>query len=217
MSSSEAIQKEEQHVHQVYQEIASHFSNTRYKPWPIVERYLKEQTAGSVGLDIGCGNGKYMNINKDILIIGSDRSSHLVEIAHTKNDALVADALTLPFGSNRYDFAISIAVIHHFSTPDRRIQAVSTILDTLTETGTALVYVWALEQKNSRRGWDAGMDQDVMVPWVTKDAEGNQITKERYYHLYKQGELESDVASAGGVVVESGYERDNWWAIIRRK
>lgn len=35
----------------------------------------------------------------------------------------------------------------------------------------------------------------------------------RYYHLYRKGELEADIEQAGGVVVESGYEKDNWWAI----
>jgi tRNA (uracil-5-)-methyltransferase TRM9 len=41
-------------------------------------------------------------------------------------------------------------------------------------------------------------------------------TFHRYYHLYRQGELEEDVRAAGGVVVESGYEKDNWWAIAER-
>lgn len=31
MDTAEAVAKEEQHVHKVYQEIAEHFSNTRYK------------------------------------------------------------------------------------------------------------------------------------------------------------------------------------------
>lgn len=34
--------------------------------------------------------------------------------------------------------------------------------------------------------------------------------------FYRQGELEEDVVAVGGVVEESGYERDNWWAIFRR-
>ena len=37
----------------------------------------------------------------------------------------------------------------------------------------------------------------------------------RYYHLYRKGELEGDIEQAGGVVLESGYEKDNWWAIAR--
>jgi tRNA (uracil-5-)-methyltransferase TRM9 len=50
-----------------------------------------------------------------------------------------------------------------------------------------------------------------MVPWVRK---GDQPqTFHRYYHLYAEGELERDIGNAGGHVLESGYEKDNWWAI----
>ncbi|KAK3062703.1 hypothetical protein LTS18_003532, partial [Coniosporium uncinatum] len=85
--------------------------------------------------------------------------------------------------------------------------------------------------KGSRRGWDEGCEQDVLVPWVMKgqqkssssgpeNADGTRIDKERsrtfqrYYHLYRKGELERDVEQASGVVVEAGYEKDNWWAIV---
>lgn len=36
-----SFQLENENVHKVYNEIAQHFSNTRYKPWPIVDEYLK--------------------------------------------------------------------------------------------------------------------------------------------------------------------------------
>lgn len=83
--------------------------------------------------------------------------------------------------------------------------------------GKALLYVWALEQSGSRRGWDVGHEQDVMVPWVLKQKGRQEQTFQRYYHLYKKGELEEDVVKAGGVVLESGYEKDNWWCIAGRK
>ena len=91
-----------------------------------------------------------------------------------------------------------------------------------TIAGRALIFVWALEQSNSRRGWDAGDSQDVMVPWVRKPDPGLHDREEprvfhRYYHLYRSGELEEDITNAGGVIVESGYERDNWWAVATRK
>lgn len=76
-----------------------------------------------------------------------------------------------------------------------------------------MIYVWALEQKSSRRGWDEGHEQDVMVPWVLKAKSEEDKTFNRYYHLYRKGELEADIATAGGKIVESGYEKDNWWAI----
>ncbi|MCJ1249669.1 tRNA methyltransferase, has a role in tRNA modification [Trapelia coarctata] len=229
---SESQNYEAIHVHEVYEQIASHFSSTRYKPWPIVERFLTALPTGSIGLDIGCGNGKYLAVNPEIFIVASDRSDNLVKIAykHGSCNAVVADGLSLPHPSAFFDFAISIAVVHHLSTPARRIEAIGAVLETLrpnsagregTCGGHALFFVWALEQRDSRRGWGEGDEQDVMVPWVMKaggvgdDGEESK-TFHRYYHLYRRGELEDDIIKAGGVVVDSGYERDNWWAIARR-
>ena len=230
-------QYEETHVHQVYEQIALHFSSTRYKAWPIVESFLRHLPDGSIGLDVGCGNGKYLVVNPRIFIIASDYSTNLAKIAsyHHPHATIVADNLSLPHPCDSFDFAISIAVIHHLSTPVRRIRALAAILDTLCVStpadegggiacrngGKALIYVWALEQKNSRRGWDESGDQDVMVPWTMKqNVIGSKVeesrTFDRYYHLYRKGELEHDIAKAGGYVVDSGYEKDNWWAIAVR-
>jgi tRNA (uracil-5-)-methyltransferase TRM9 len=56
-----------------------------------------------------------------------------------------------------------------------------------------------------------------MVPWVLKSKGQQDKTYQRYYHLYKRGELEEDIATAGGLVIECGYEKDNWWAIASRR
>ncbi|KAL6950056.1 tRNA methyltransferase, has a role in tRNA modification [Hanseniaspora vineae] len=277
--------KEEEFVHKVYNEIASHFSETRYKPWPIVTKFLEEREAGSIGIDVGCGNGKYLNINPNIILLGSDRSSGLIECAHNidpqKYNVMVADGMHLPHQNNRFDFAISIAVVHHWSTRERRINAIRHIMSKVKSGGEILIYCWALEQKDSRRGYDSSMEQDVLVPWVFQDKshftnssqkksttnepkksekpdltniapkdrakyvqewklkkqqeriaeqekqkqeeelaraeqEKRDQTKYRYYHLYKEGELEEDCVSAGGVIVMSGYERDNWYCVARK-
>lgn len=165
-------------------------------------------------------------------------SENLVKIAgqHQPHSALVTDNLSLPHPSSSFDFAISVAVVHHLSTQSRRVQALAAVLEALRPSpeseqqqvdhinvgGRALIYVWALEQKTSRRGWDEGDQQDVMVPWIMKTPSNdrrNECSKtfSRYYHLYRQGELESDLIQAGGSVVESGHEKDNWWAIAVRR
>ena len=216
---------EETHVHRVYEQIAPHFSQTRYKPWPLISKFLHSLPPGSVGLDVGCGNGKYLDINPELYIVGSDRSTELVQIAMEEkctrsSDVLVGDILKLPHKSGGYDFAISIAVVHHLSTRSRRVEAIRSTLHTLRRgdvNGQAMIYVWALEQEKSRRGWNETHEQDVMVPWVmkAKDATGHakEKTFKRYYHLYRKGELEEDIEQAGGTVIENGYEKDNWWAI----
>ncbi|KAI1781126.1 S-adenosyl-L-methionine-dependent methyltransferase [Hypoxylon cercidicola] len=242
-SSAAAESYEQQHVHSVYESIASHFSSTRYKPWPFVASFLSSLAPGSVGLDVGCGNGKYLDVNRDVFILASDRSANLTQLARdlkvagasgggsSADVAGVADGLALPFGGpRRVDFAICIAVVHHLSTRGRRVDGVRALLDCVVPgTGKILVYVWALEQGSSRRGWDEGTaDQDQLVPWVMrqnkkkkKEAEGGEAagdtTYQRYYHLYRKGELEEDVVEAGGEVLDSGYEKDNWWVIASPK
>jgi tRNA (uracil-5-)-methyltransferase TRM9 len=222
---------EQEHVHDVYEQIASHFSSTRYKPWPIIERFLKERPDGAVGLDIGCGNGKYLSVNKNIFIVGSDRSANLAGIAaiHQPHSVVVSDILHLPHKSETFDFAISIAVVHHLSTRERRIDGIRSILQLLKPNAPALIYVWALEQEGSRRGWRENDEQDVMVPWVMRGSkkatkahlcsndeianQGEDKVFHRYYHLYRCGELVDEIQAAGGRIVDSGYEKDNWWAI----
>lgn len=75
---------EREHVHQVYDNIASHFSHTRHHAWPIVTEFLQQLAIGSIVADIGCGNGKYIHVNDAISVIGSDRSLPLLKCAVAK-------------------------------------------------------------------------------------------------------------------------------------
>jgi tRNA (uracil-5-)-methyltransferase TRM9 len=64
---------EGEHVQQVYEAIAPHFSATRYKRWPIVDKFIKSLSKGSFGCDFGCGNGKNLeNDPNGCITIGLD-------------------------------------------------------------------------------------------------------------------------------------------------
>ena len=76
------------------------------------------------------------------------------QISENKYNLGVADGLALPHPDGTFDFAISIAVIHHFATEERRIEAVQHILSKLREWGS-IDLCWALEQETSRRGYKA--------------------------------------------------------------
>lgn len=243
-SAASAASYEEEHVHRVYESIAPHFSATRYKPWPVIAGFLQGLAPGAVGFDVGCGNGKYLGVNPDVVVVGADRSAALARLArdhggNCRQDVAVADGLALPFPLARADFALCVAVLHHLSTRPRRRDAVRALLDCLRFPsvpgtgedegdggGRVLLYVWALEQSGSRRGWDEGSDQDLLVPWVMKQkkekkdaaagAPVGDTTYQRYYHLFKKGELEEDVLAVGGKVLDHGYDKDNWWVVAGR-
>nr|XP_033804703.1 alkylated DNA repair protein alkB homolog 8 isoform X2 [Geotrypetes seraphini] len=148
----EALQLEQEYVHKVYEEIAEHFSSTRHTPWPKIVDFLQTLPEGSIVADVGCGNGKYLGINKDIYMVGCDRSKSLVGIcAEKKFEAFVCDALLVPVRSDSFDACISIAVIHHFSTEERRMATLSELTRLLRPGGKVLIYVWAMEQEFNKQ------------------------------------------------------------------
>ena len=63
----------------MYDKIAPHFSNTRYKPWPQVVNFLNDLEEGSLLCDVGCGNGKYLGENDKLYCVGTDRSINLLK------------------------------------------------------------------------------------------------------------------------------------------
>ncbi|XP_017286518.1 alkylated DNA repair protein alkB homolog 8 [Kryptolebias marmoratus] len=149
---ADAARLEEEYVHRVYDAIASHFSSTRHTPWPHVCRFLSSLAPGSVLADVGCGNGKYLGVNPQLVAVGCDRSSALVQICAQRGfHAFVSDALSVPLRTASCDACISIAVIHHFSTRKRRLEAVSELVRLLKPGGQALIYVWAFEQEYNKQ------------------------------------------------------------------
>ncbi|NXI53946.1 ALKB8 protein, partial [Chloroceryle aenea] len=106
--------------------------------------------------------------------VGCDRSKSLVDICGEKNfQAFVCDALSVPIRSGSCDACISIAVTHHFSTAERRLATIRELARLLRPGGTALVYVWAMEQeyknqkskylkeKNGSKGKEEEINTDV--------------------------------------------------------
>lgn len=216
---------EKQYVHDVYEKIAGHFSDTRYNPWPAIKNYLLALEKHSIVADVGCGNGKYLGVNPQLVMIGTDITLNLLKICQSRDfNVFGADNLSLPIKDHLFDHAISIAVIHHFSTEELRLRALQEILRIVKVGGTALVSAWALEQQTNKSKNFDGKNQDVFVPWnlnnkhhksnLEKGFEKADVLNElenrsdvflnpsqdtlvykRYYHLFRQGELESLVES----------------------
>jgi len=235
------------HVHEVYDKIAPHFSSTRYKPWPIIARFLNSLPPGSVGLDSGTGNGKYLPLPSGrIWTIGLDKSRKLLEIAQAaggqRREVVWGDALGLGWRRGAFDYAISIATIHHLATPARRQKAIETLLQLISPAhGRLLIYVWAVEQDHlSKRvlpSQKTAQGQDVFVPWVMPGPASSSSPQvfNRYYHMFVAGELEELAREAvtalglicgppphhqqgqhGVEVVQSGWERSNWYIELKR-
>lgn len=88
-----------------------------------------------------------LNIMNRTFQVGCDRSSGLMDICCKRGfEILLCDCLYLPYKNNSIDVVISIAVIHHLTTRERRKRAISEMIRVLRPNGKCLIYVWAKEQ-----------------------------------------------------------------------
>ena len=165
---------EKEHVVKVYEVIADQWDATRVDSlWPRVHAFLETQGSQSLIVDVGCGNGKNMAYRREGCSFGCDVSLNLCRIARSQGCApeiVAADNMTLPFRSEFFDAAISIAVIHHFSNQARREQAVRETFRVLRQGGKALIYAWAFEQELFADSRHRFATQDVMIPWYGQKA-----------------------------------------------
>ncbi|XP_051159468.1 uncharacterized protein LOC127280492 isoform X2 [Leptopilina boulardi] len=150
---------EQAYVHEVYEQCAE--KTVQGKQWPRIYQFLEELEPGALVCDIGCGNGKYLNVNHSVYKVGVDRCNRLTDIAREKeNEVLICDNLSLPFRDESFDAVLSIAVVHHFATTERRVRALKELARVLRIGGRLIISVWAMEQKH--RKFES---QDVLVPW----------------------------------------------------
>lgn len=194
------------HVQDIYNSIASHFSNTRAYMWPCVKEFIDNLQPNSFIADIGCGNGKNMISDKHVFV-GADFSQGLALICQSKNnECILANNLSLPYKNDIYDATISIAVIHHLFSEESRINCINELIRITKPNGLIFIQVWAFEGKKYK-------SQDAYVDW--NEQKSGKIYK-RYYYLFKKNELESLIPKNKVLIEKSIEEHGNYIVILRK-
>lgn len=261
LPKSKQHELEQNYVKRTYDNISQDFSSTRYKKWPKVDAFLKSLSPSTLLLDVGCGNGKYLD-NPSTINIGCDISFNLLRICKSRGFEVVqCDMLRLPFRSKTFDSIICIAALHHIVASKRRQACLEQIAYLMSPGSKFLVQVWSFEQEleqdnpylkrnRLKSKCDEGpvrevmiedriiipihknrtpfTNQDLLVPFHTKQSSSSSSTEAtcrenvnqqlRYYHVFKQGELDSILEKIPTVVIsESYYDRGNWCLIVEKK
>lgn len=211
---------EQSHVHHVYEAIAEAFDTSRFAHWNAVKAFIRALPPRAVVVDNGCGNGKYLGYAErpDLHWMGNDLCTGLLACCRNKRlcntDLLQANGLSLPYRTGSVDAVISVAVLHHLSTPERRQAFVDEMARILRPGGRAFVTVWAAGASDRRRrDWRIQKNGDAMIPWKHPDG---TVVQWRYYHLFQKEELMEMFRDALWTETTVHYEMDNWTMVATR-
>tara|TARA_B100001175_G_scaffold259166_1_gene227808 strand:- start:7182 stop:7805 length:624 start_codon:yes stop_codon:yes gene_type:complete len=194
---------ENENVNQIYEKIAQHFDLTRVNKWDWVVDFLDKFKQHQLILDLGCGNGRNMEHN-NLKFIGIDNCDKFVNICKEKGLNVLNSNITDVNLSNKIaDGLICIAVFHHLSTYEHRIQALREIKRLVKPGGKILLSVWSINQplKTRRKFNDYGNN---IVIW-------NSYGKifERYYYIFKIDEIKNLFRLVGLSLISHKYSCGN--------
>ncbi len=196
-----------------WDKIAKEFDLTRKINWPELKNLRGYAKSHDKVLDLGCGNGRLIELLKDRKIdyTGIDNSKELIGLAkekHLNQKFLVGDALNLPFKDNSFDLIYSIAVLHHIPSKKLRIKFLKEAQRVLKKDGRIVLTVWNLWQRKyirlivkysllkliDKSKLDFG---DLYIPWQNK--------YQRYHHAFRKKELANLFKKAGFKIEKVKY------------
>lgn len=181
------------------------FSNTRHYFKPYTKKYIELIQSNSKVADIGCGNGRNMFRN-DLDWYGIDFCDKFVELCIQNNKNVIwGNILNIPFPENEFDNTICIAVIHHLSTPERRKKSIQELIRITKPTGKILIQVLGFNPKK----YDT---QEAIVECNLQkkyNGEKKNIKINRYYNLYKENELKSQIPLDKVKIIREDNEYNN--------
>ena len=138
-----------------YDQISQIYDDVRRADLDLINAFLEHLQLNETSrvLDIGCGTGNYTGLLQKVThaqLFGVDPSQGMLEKALLKNPQITfrqAEAASLPFASDFFDFSYMIDVIHHI--PD--IAALFTEIERVLKPGGSLCIVTQSHQQIAAR------------------------------------------------------------------
>jgi len=178
----------------IWNKIAETWSKFRKKAPEDSVEFLKEKK-GKI-LDLGCGSGRNIIANSNIIYYGVDFSENMLKYAEqeAKNKKINAvffkadiGVEKLPFEKDFFDSAVFISALHCIETAEKRENALKELYRVLKKDAEAMITVW---DRASNKYFAKTNAKEGFLKW----REGKY---DRYYYFYDKEELEEILKRAG--------------------
>lgn len=198
-------QNEDELVKNVYEKIAGHFDNTRAYVWSWISDFKSNITDDDIYVDIGCGNGRNL---RESNCIGIDNCESFLQICREKYTDIPLYKCCITnldkLNDKSCDWILCIAMFHHLTTRERRIDALREMKRILKpgKSHRVLLSVWSINQpKKTRRTFHYG---DNIVKW-------NKFGKiyNRYYYIFRLEELKELFEETGWKIYSHKWDCGN--------
>lgn len=215
-----------------YADIASEFNTTRKKYiWPSLNDLAANLKVGSRVLDVGCGNGRLLEVleGKQVDYLGVDSSRNLIQLAqqnYPNHKFAVNDVLHLSaIADNNFAYVFSVAVLHHLPGQKLQIEALRQMAEKLAPDGRMIVSVWNLWSQTkylklifssylkylfSKNKLDFG---DILFFW--KNSHGTRLSL-RYYHAFSIRQLKKISRQANLKIVKIVQDKFNYYLVLEK-
>ena len=192
------------YVKDVYENIANHFDNTRTYTWSWIDDFLNNLQPYSTVYDIGCGNGRNM-LKENLHFIGIDNCENFVKICHKKNlNVINANMNKIPLQNNSAHAIICIAVFHHLSNENLRLDALLEMKRLIKKNGKILLSVWSINQPRKTRRTFNSYGNNIVL-WNNNKGK----IYERYYYIFKLEEIKDLFKKIGLNIINYQYNCGN--------
>jgi 2-polyprenyl-3-methyl-5-hydroxy-6-metoxy-1,4-benzoquinol methylase len=213
-----------------YEQMAADFSTSRQKLfWPELQKLAIPVKAGDRVLDLGCGQGRLLEIFKDRSIdyLGLDQSASLIKIAKINYPTFNFQVLNLEsidkLSERNFNYIFCVAVLHHIPGTEERVVVLRKMAEKLAPGGQIIISVWNLwnrrkflklilkfwlQRISGRHKMDRG---DILFPWGGKEGVGT-----RYYHAFTGGELKKISRSANLKIEKLYKDRFNYYLVLKK-
>ena len=200
-----------------YNKIAGLFSQTRSFIWEDLKALKQYVQTGDSVLDVGCGNGRLLEVFKSsqTKYLGVDFSEGLIAEARKKypdEEFQVVDVMDLDSMNKKFDVVFCVSVLNHFPKEMHEV-AIKKIKSVLNPGGRLLMVNWDLwNLKRKKSVWRqktavkykllATGFKDVMTTWKS-----GKTQADLYYYAFTKREIKKLVEGNGFKIIKNYYSK----------